>query len=187
MTDSTAQTKPRMLAMYNQTIQAQLMERFGYKNVMQAPRIQKIVINMGLGDAVSNPKIIDSAVIELGAITGQKPVVTRAKKSIASFKLREGMPIGCRVTLRRERMWEFLDRLITLSLPRVRDFRGVSGKAFDGAGNYTLGLKEQIVFPEIDFDKVDKVKGMNITVVTTARTNEEAKELLKALGMPFRN
>lgn len=187
MTDSTAQTKPRMLAMYNETIQAQLMERFGYKNVMQAPRIQKIVINMGLGEAVSNPKIIDSAVIELGAITGQKPVVTRAKKSIATFKLREGMPIGCRVTLRRDRMWEFLDRLITLSLPRVRDFRGVSGKAFDGAGNYTLGLKEQIVFPEIDFDKVDKVKGMNITVVTTAGTNEEAKELLKALGMPFRN
>jgi large subunit ribosomal protein L5 len=176
-----------MLAMYNETIQAQLMERFGYKNVMQAPRIQKIVINMGLGEAVSNPKILDSAVIELGAITGQKPVVTRAKKSIAGFKLREGMPIGCRVTLRRDRMWEFLDRLITLSLPRVRDFRGVSGKAFDGAGNYTLGLKEQIVFPEIDFDKVDKVKGMNITVVTTAGTNEEAKELLKALGMPFRN
>ncbi len=187
MTDSTAQTKPRMLAMYKQTIQPQLMEQFGYKNVMQAPRIQKIVINMGLGEAVANPKILDSAVIELGAITGQKPVVTRAKKSIAGFKLREGMPIGCRVTLRRDRMWEFLDRLITLSLPRVRDFRGVSGKAFDGAGNYTLGLKEQIVFPEIDFDKVDKVKGMNITVVTTASTNEEAKVLLKALGMPFRN
>ena len=187
MTDSTTQTKPRMLAMYNQTIRAQLMEQFGYKNVMQAPRIQKIVINMGLGEAVANPKILDSAVIELGAITGQKPVVTRAKKSIAGFKLREGMPIGCRVTLRRDRMWEFLDRLITLSLPRVRDFRGVSGKAFDGAGNYTLGLKEQIVFPEIDFDKVDKVKGMNITVVTTAGTNEEAKVLLKALGMPFRN
>lgn len=187
MTDSTTQTSPRMQALYNKTIQPALMEQFGYKNVMQAPKITKIVINMGLGEAVANPKILDSAVLELGAIAGQKPVVTRAKKSIAGFKLREGMPIGCRVTLRRDRMWEFLDRLITLSLPRVRDFRGVSGKAFDGAGNYTLGLKEQIVFPEIDFDKVDKVKGMNITVVTTASTNEEAKALLKALGMPFRN
>lgn len=187
MTDSTTQTSPRMQALYNKTIQPALMEKFGYKNVMQAPKISKIVINMGLGEAVANPKILDSAVLELGAIAGQKPVITRAKKSIAGFKLREGMPIGCRVTLRRDRMWEFLDRLITLSLPRVRDFRGVSGKAFDGAGNYTLGLKEQIVFPEIDFDKVDKVKGMNITVVTTAGTNEEAKELLKALGMPFRN
>jgi large subunit ribosomal protein L5 len=178
---------PRMQEIYNSTVHPELMKRFGYKNVMQAPRIEKIVLNMGLGDATSNPKIIDSAVNELGAITGQKPVVTRAKKSIAGFKLREGMPIGCRVTLRRERMWEFLDRLITFSLPRVRDFRGVSGKAFDGAGNYTLGLKEQIVFPEIDFDKVDKVKGMNITVVTSANTNEEAKELLRGLGMPFRN
>lgn len=180
-------TAPRMQAFYKQTVHAKLTERFGYKNTMQVPRITKIVINMGLGEAVSNPKVMDSAVLELGAITGQKPVVTRAKKSIAGFKLREGMPIGCRVTLRRERMWEFLDRLITLSLPRVRDFRGVSGKAFDGAGNYTLGLKEQIVFPEINFDKVDKVKGMNITVVTSAKTNEEAKELLAALGMPFRN
>lgn len=178
---------PRMQEMYNKTVHPALMERFGYKNTMQVPKIQKIVVNMGLGEAVSNPKIMDSAVLELAAITGQKPVVTRAKKSIAGFKLREGMPIGCRVTLRREIMWEFLDRLITLSLPRVRDFRGISGKAFDGAGNYTLGLKEQIVFPEINFDKVDKVKGMNITVVTSARTNEEAKELLTALGMPFRN
>jgi large subunit ribosomal protein L5 len=178
---------PRMLQFYKQTVHAKLTERFGYKNTMEVPRIEKIVINMGLGEAVSNPKVMDSAVLELSAITGQKPVVTRAKKSIAGFKLREGMPIGCRVTLRRERMWEFLDRLITLSLPRVRDFRGVSGKAFDGAGNYTLGLKEQIVFPEINFDKVDKIKGMNITVVTSAKTNEEAKELLTALGMPFRN
>jgi large subunit ribosomal protein L5 len=178
---------PRMQGIYLQSVQPELMKRFGYKNIMQVPRIEKVVVNMGLGDAVSNPKIIDSAVNELGNITGQKPVVTRAKKSIAGFKLREGMPIGCRVTLRRERMWEFLDRLITFSLPRVRDFRGVSGKAFDGAGNYTLGLKEQIVFPEIDFDKVDKVKGMNITVVTSAKTNEEAKELLRGLGMPFRN
>jgi large subunit ribosomal protein L5 len=178
---------PRMQELYNKTIQPKLIEHFGYKNVMQAPRIKKVVINMGLGDAVANPKILDSAVTELAAIAGQKPVITRAKKSIAGFKLREGMPIGCRVTLRRERMWEFLDRLITLSLPRVRDFRGVSGKAFDGAGNYTLGLKEQIVFPEINFDKVDKIKGMNITVVTSAGTNEEAKELLSQLGMPFRN
>ena len=182
-----AKKSPRMQDIYRPSVQPELMKRFGYKNVMQAPRITKIVVNMGLGDAVSNPKIMDSAVNELGNITGQKPVVTRAKKSIAGFKLREGMPIGCCVTLRRERMWEFLDRLITLSLPRVRDFRGVSGKAFDGAGNYTLGLKEQIVFPEIDFDKVDKVKGMNITVVTSAKTNEEAKELLRGLGMPFRN
>jgi large subunit ribosomal protein L5 len=142
---------------------------------------------MGLGEAVSNPKLIESAVTEMAAITGQKPVVTRAKKSIATFKLREGMPIGVKVTLRREKMWEFFDRLVTLSLPRVRDFRGTSPRAFDGAGNYTLGLKEQIVFPEINFDKVDKVKGMNVTMVTTAKTNEEAKELLGALGMPFRS
>ncbi len=188
MSEATAKkAAPRMQERYRQTVSAQLKERFGYKNPMEIPRIEKIVVNMGLGEAVANPKILDSAVLELGAITGQKPVVTRAKKSIAGFKLREGMPIGCRVTLRRERMWEFLDRLITLSLPRVRDFRGVSGKAFDGAGNYTLGLKEQIVFPEINFDKVDKVKGMNITVVTSAKTNEEAKELLAGLGMPFRN
>jgi large subunit ribosomal protein L5 len=183
----TQTTKPRMLQMYEKTVVPRLGERFGYKNIMQTPKITKIVINMGLGDAVANPKIIDSAVIELSTIAGQKPVITRGKKSIAGFKLREGMPIGCCVTLRRDRMWEFLDRLITFSLPRVRDFRGVSGRAFDGAGNYTLGLKEQIVFPEIDFDKVDKIKGMNITVVTTAKTNEEAKELLAGLGMPFRN
>jgi large subunit ribosomal protein L5 len=163
------------------------MKRFGYKNPMQVPRVRKIVVNMGLGEAVGNPKLIDGAVADLSAITGQKPVVTRAKKSIATFKLREGMPIGAKVTLRRERMWEFLDRLVSLSLPRVRDFRGISPRAFDGAGNYTLGLKEQIVFPEIDFDKVDKIKGMNITVVTTAGSNEEAKELLGQLGMPFRS
>ena len=184
---SDAVSKPRMLDLYEKTVRAKLKEQFGYKNVMETPKIEKIVINMGLGDAVANPKLIDSAVSELGAIAGQKPVVTRARKSIAGFKLREGMPIGCAVTLRRDRMWEFLDRLITLSLPRVRDFRGVSGKAFDGAGNYTLGLKEQIVFPEIDFDRVDKIKGMNITVVTTAKTNAEAKALLTGLGMPFRN
>lgn len=184
---SEAKSAPRLLALYDKTVQKKLIERFGYKNVMQVPRIQKVVINMGLGEATSNPKLIDSAVVELSAITGQKPVVTRAKKSIATFKLRENMPIGVMVTLRKERMWEFLDRLITLSLPRVRDFRGVSPRAFDGAGNYTLGLKEQIVFPEIDFDRVDKIKGMNITVVTSAKTNEEAKELLGQLGMPFRN
>jgi len=183
----TQTTKPRMLQMYEKTVVPRLGERFGYKNIMQTPKITKIVINMGLGDATANPKIIDSAVAELATISGQKPIITRGKKSIAGFKLREGMPIGCCVTLRRDRMWEFLDRLITFSLPRVRDFRGVSGRAFDGAGNYTLGLKEQIVFPEIDFDKVDKIKGMNITVVTTAQTNEEAKELLLGLGMPFRN
>jgi large subunit ribosomal protein L5 len=154
---------------------------------MQLPRLKTIVINMGLGEAVGNPKLIDAAVSEMTAFAGQKPVVTRAKKSIATFKLREGMPIGVKVTLRRERMWEFLDRLVTLALPRVRDFRGVNPKGFDGAGNYTLGLKEQIVFPEIDFDKVEKIKGMNITFVTTADTDEEAKELLAALGMPFRS
>lgn len=187
MSETASKTHPRLQKVYEDKVRQKLAERFGYKNVMQTPRIQKVVINMGLGDAVANPKIIDSAVTELSAITGQRPVVTRAKKSIAGFKLRENMPIGCMVTLRRDRMWEFLDRLITLSLPRVRDFRGVSGRAFDGAGNYTLGLKEQIVFPEIDFDKVDKIKGMNITVVTSAKTNEEAKELLSQLGMPFRN
>ncbi|MEZ4220788.1 MAG: 50S ribosomal protein L5 [Polyangiaceae bacterium] len=164
-----------------------LMKRFGYKNPMQVPRITKVVVNMGLGEAVGNPKLVDSAVAEMAAITGQKPVVTRAKKSIANFKLREGMPIGAMVTLRKERMWEFLDRLITLSLPRVRDFRGVSPRAFDGAGNYTLGLREQIVFPEINFDRVDKIKGMNVTINSTATRDEEARELLKLLGMPFRN
>ena len=178
---------PRLRDRYRKDVVPALMKRFGYKNPMQVPRVKKIVVNMGLGEAVANPKIVDGAVAELTAITGQKPVVTRAKKSIATFKLREGMPIGAKVTLRRERMWEFLDRLVSLSLPRVRDFRGVSPRAFDGAGNYTLGLKEQIVFPEIDFDKVDRIKGMNITVVTTAETNEEAKELLGQLGMPFRS
>ena len=179
--------KPRVRDRYTTEVVPSLMKRFNYKNPMQVPRLRKIVVNMGLGEAVSNPKLIESAVTEMAAITGQKPVVTRAKKSIATFKLREGMPIGVKVTLRREKMWEFFDRLVTLSLPRVRDFRGTSPRAFDGAGNYTLGLKEQIVFPEINFDKVDKVKGMNVTMVTTAKTNEEAKELLGALGMPFRS
>lgn len=178
---------PRLRDKYKKDTVPALMKRFNYTNPNQVPRLRKIVINMGLGEAVANPKIIDSAVTEMTAITGQKPVVTRSKKSIANFKLRQGLPIGVMVTLRKERMWEFLDRLVTLSLPRVRDFRGTSSRAFDGAGNYTLGLKEQIVFPEIDFDKVDKVKGMNITIVTSAETNEEAKELLGQLGMPFRS
>ena len=186
MSENTEYT-PRMRAKYAKESVPALMKRFGYTNSMQVPRLQKIVVNMGLGEAVSNPKLVDAAVQELTSITGQKPVVTRAKKAIATFKLRQGMPIGAMVTLRRERMWEFLDRLITLALPRVRDFRGPSNKAFDGAGNYTLGLKEQIVFPEIDFDKVEKIKGMNITFVTTAETDEEAKELLSNLGMPFRS
>ena len=178
---------PRLAERYRTEIAPKLMKRFGYKNQMQLPRLRKIVVNVGLGEATANPKLIESTVQEVTAITGQKPVVTRARKSIANFKLRQGMPIGVMVTLRRERMWEFLDRLVSISLPRVRDFRGVSGRAFDGAGNYTLGLKEQIVFPEINFDKVDKVKGMNITIVTSAESNEEAKELLAQLGMPFRS
>lgn len=178
---------PRLVERYKSDIAPKLMKRFGYKNQMQLPRLKKIVVNVGLGEATANPKLIESTVQEVAAITGQKPVVTRARKSIANFKLRQDMPIGVMVTLRRERMWEFFDRLVSISLPRVRDFRGVSSRAFDGAGNYTLGLKEQIVFPEINFDKVDKVKGMNITIVTTAENNEEAKELLAQLGMPFRS
>jgi large subunit ribosomal protein L5 len=165
---------------------AALIKQFSYKNPNQVPRLQKIVVNMGLGQAVTNPKIIDSAVDELRALTGQKPVVTRAKKAIASFKLREGIPIGAMVTLRRERMWEFLDRLVTVALPRTRDFRGISRRAFDGKGNYTLGLKEQIIFPEIDYDRIDVIKGLNISFVTSAKTDEEGRALLQHLGMPFR-
>jgi large subunit ribosomal protein L5 len=182
-----ADYEPRLRERYKKDVIPALMKRFGYTNHMQVPRLQKIVVNMGLGEAVANPKIVDAAVVELTAIAGQKPVVTKAKKAIATFKLREGMPIGAMVTLRRERMWDFMDRLVTLGLPRVRDFRGTSAKAFDGAGNYTLGLKEQIVFPEIDFDRVEKIKGMNVTFVTSAETDEEAKELLAQLGMPFRS
>ncbi len=163
-----------------------MMQEFRYGSPMQAPRVEKIVINLGLGEAIQNIKLLESASAELTAIAGQKPVVTRAKKSIAAFKLREGMPIGCMVTLRRERMYFFLDKLVNVVLPRVRDFRGVSEKAFDGRGNYTLGIREQIIFPEIDYDKIDKVKGMNITIVTNARTDEEGKFLLKLLGMPFK-
>ena len=162
-----------------------LMSKFNYKSVMQVPKLDKIVINMGVGDAVQNAKALDIAVEELATITGQKPVVTRAKKSIAGFRLREGMPIGAKVTLRGERMYEFLDKLVSVSLPRVRDFRGISKKAFDGRGNYTLGVKEQLIFPEIDYDKVSKVRGMDIVIVTTANTDEEARELLTQFGMPF--
>ena len=177
---------PRFIAKYKDVAIPALQKQFEYKNVNEVPRLQKIVVNMGLGQAVTNPKIIDSGVDELQALTGQKPVVTRAKKAIASFKLREGIPIGCMVTLRREKMWEFLDRLITVALPRTRDFRGVSRRAFDGAGNYTLGLKEQIIFPEIDYDRIDVIKGLNISFVTTAKTDEEGRALLQAMGMPFR-
>ena len=175
----------RLRQKYENEVKNQMVEKFGYKSVMQIPTIDKIVINMGIGDAVSNSKVLDEAVAELAVITGQKPVITRAKKSIAGFRLREGMPIGCKVTLRGERMYDFLDKLVSISLPRVRDFRGVSKKSFDGRGNYTLGVKEQLIFPEIDFDKVNKVRGMDIVVVTTANTDEEARELLTQLGMPF--
>jgi large subunit ribosomal protein L5 len=177
---------PRLQGKYKKEVVPALMKRFNYTNVMQVPRLKSIVLNMGLGEAVGNPKMVDAAVSELTQITGQKPVVTRAKKSIATFKLREGMPIGAKVTLRRERMWEFFDRLVTLGLPRVRDFRGTSAKAFDGAGNYTLGLKEQIVFPEIDFDKVEKIHGMDITIVTSTDRDDLAMALLRELGWPFR-
>lgn len=175
----------RLKEKYVKEIIPALVEKFNYTSVMQAPKIDKIVINMGVGDAVSNAKNLEKAVEELTVISGQKPVVTKAKKSIAGFRLREGMPIGAKVTLRGERMYDFLDKLVTVSLPRVRDFRGVSKKAFDGRGNYTLGIKEQLIFPEVEYDKVDKVRGMDIVIVTTAKTDEESKELLTQLGMPF--
>ncbi|MFI5288013.1 MAG: 50S ribosomal protein L5 [Polyangia bacterium] len=177
----------RLRVLFDKEIGPKLLGELGLKNRMQLPRLRKITINMGLGEAVSNPKILDSAVEELQAIAGQKVVVTKAKKSIATFKLREGQKIGCMVTLRRDRMYEFFDRLVTLALPRVRDFKGVSPKAFDGRGNYSLGIKEQIIFPEINFDKVDKIKGLNVSIVTSAGTDENARALLKALGMPFRS
>ena len=176
----------RLREYYRKECVPRMMQEFRYPSPMQVPRLEKIVINLGLGEAIQNIKLLESAQDELAAISGQKPVVTKAKRSIAAFKLREGMPIGCMVTLRRDRMYFFLDKLLNVVLPRVRDFRGVSGKAFDGRGNYTLGVKEQIIFPEIDYDKIDKVKGMNITIVTTARTDEEGKFLLSLLGMPFR-
>ena len=173
--------------LYQENVIPALMKRFGYQNRMEVPRLEKVVINMGLGEAIQNIKILDSAVQELSQITGQKPIITKAKKSIAQFKLRTGMPIGCMVTLRKERMYEFFNRLVNVALPRVRDFKGLSGKSFDGRGNYALGIREQLIFPEIHYDKIDKVKGMNIIIVTTAKTDEEGKELLKLLGMPFRN
>ena len=176
----------RLKQRYEKEVIAALKKEFGYTNVMAIPKIEKVVVNMGLGEATQNAKIVDTGVDELGKITGQKPVVTRAKKSIAQFKVRKGMPIGTMVTLRGERMWEFLDRLISVALPRVRDFRGVSQRGFDGRGNYTLGLKDQLLFPEIDYMKVDKARGMNISVVTTAKTDEESRKLLQLLGMPFR-
>jgi large subunit ribosomal protein L5 len=177
----------KMKDVYQEKAVPALMKRFGYQNRMEVPRLDKIVINMGLGEAIQNIKILDSAVQELSQITGQKPIITKAKKSIAQFKLRTGMPIGCMVTLRKERMYEFFSRLVNIALPRVRDFKGVSGKSFDGRGNYSLGIREQLIFPEIHYEKIDKVKGMNIIIVTTAKTDEEGKELLKLLGMPFRN
>jgi len=176
----------RLHVRYSKDIVPALMKHFSYKNIMAVPKLEKIVINMGLGEAIANAKILDVAVDELGRIAGQRPVITRAKKSIANFKLRQNMPIGAAVTLRGERMFEFLDRLVSIVLPRVRDFRGVSMKSFDGRGNYTLGLRDQLIFPEIPYEKVDKIRGMNVTVVTTARTDDEARELLKQLGMPFR-
>ncbi len=176
---------PRLKDKYEKEVVPALMREFGYKNIMEVPRITKVVLNMGLGEAVQEPKVIDRAMEELARIAGQRPYVRRAKKSIAAFKLRKGMPIGVAVTLRKDRMWEFLDRLVNLALPRVRDFRGVSDSSFDGRGNYTLGLKEQIIFHEIDYDKVDKVRGLSVTVVTTAETDEEARALLAKLGMPF--
>lgn len=177
----------RLQERYKAEIVPALIEKFNYTSIMQAPKISKIVVNIGAGDAVQNPKVLDDAVNELAQITGQKPLITKAKKSIATFKLREGMPIGCKVTLRGEKMFNFFDKLITIALPRVRDFRGVNPRGFDGRGNYTLGVKEQLIFPEIDYDKVSKIRGMDIVIVTTANTDQEALELLKQFGMPFKH
>lgn len=177
----------RLRARYLEEIAPQLRKEFNYKNPMQVPRLSKVVVNMGLGDAIQDGKVLDSSAEELGILTGQKPVITKARKSIAAFKLREGMSIGARVTLRGDRMYEFLDRLMNIALPRVRDFRGISGKSFDGRGNFAIGIREQVIFPEIDYDKVDKIRGLGVSVVTTARTDEEGKALLKRLGMPFRD
>ena len=175
----------RLKEKYTSEVAKAMMEKFGYKNVMEIPKIEKVVLNMGIGEAVANPKVIDSAVADMTLISGQKPVVTRAKKSVAAFKIRAGMPIGAKVTLRGERMYYFVDKLFNVALARVRDFRGVSPKSFDGRGNYTLGIKEQLIFPEIEYDKVDKIRGMDIIIVTNAKTDEEARELLKLMGMPF--
>lgn len=177
----------RLHQYYKETVVGQLMQQFGYKSVMEVPRIDKVVLNMGVGEAVADKKVMDNAVGDMQKIAGQKPAVTRARKSIATFKIRTGYPIGCKVTLRRAQMYEFLDRLISVAMPRIRDFRGVSGKAFDGRGNYNLGVKEQIIFPEIDYDKIDALRGMNITISTTAKTDEEGRALLAAFKFPFRN
>ncbi len=177
----------RLKTYYEKEVAPALVKRFGYKNRMEVPKLEKIVINMGLGDAIQNIKILDNAVQELSAIVGQKPVITKAKKSIATFKLRKGMPIGCMVTLRQNRMYEFFDRLVSAAIPRIRDFRGISPKSFDGRGNFSMGIKEQFIFPEVEYDKIEKVMGMNITVITSAKTDDEARELLKLMGVPFRS
>ncbi|HQL91018.1 MAG TPA: 50S ribosomal protein L5 [Syntrophales bacterium] len=177
----------RLKDYYKSEVVPAMMKQFGYRNPMQVPRLEKIIVNMGLGEAIQNVKILESASAEIGALTGQKPVITKARKSIATFKLRKGMSIGCMVTLRKERMYEFFDRLVNVALPRIRDFRGIPPSSFDGRGNFAMGIKEQFIFPEIDYDKIDKVKGMNVVIVTTARTDEEARHLLRLLGMPFRN
>ena len=176
----------RLREVYNTQVAEQLQSEFNYKNVMEMPKITKVTLNMGVGEAIGDKKLIENAVADLELVTGQKPIVTKARKSIAGFKVREGYPIGCKVTLRNERMWEFLDRLIDIAIPRIRDFRGLNPKAFDGRGNYSMGVKEQIIFPEIDYDKVDKIRGLDITVTTTAKTNEEGRALLKALNFPFK-
>jgi len=176
----------RLENLYKEEVVAKLKEEFGYKNIMEVPKITKITLNMGVGEALGDKKLLDSAVADMELISGQKVVITKARKSVAGFKVREGWPIGCKVTLRRDRMWEFMDRLVDIALPRVRDFRGINGKSFDGRGNYSMGVKEQIIFPEIDYDKVDKVRGMDVTITTTAKTNEEGRALLKALQFPFR-
>jgi large subunit ribosomal protein L5 len=177
----------RLSETYHKDLKPALTKEFSYKSPMEVPQLKKIILNMGLGEAIQNIKVLDTAMEELALIAGQRPIVTRARKSIASFKLREGMPIGCMVTLRRERMYDFFDKLVNVALPRVRDFRGLSDRSFDGRGNYTLGIKEHIIFPEIDYDKIDKIKGLNITIVTSAKTDEEGKSLLKMMGMPFRS
>jgi len=177
----------RLKDYYKSEVVPAMMKQFGYRNTMQVPRLEKIIVNMGLGEAIQNVKILESASAEIGALTGQKPVITKARKSIATFKLRKGMSVGCMVTLRKERMYEFFDRLVNVAIPRIRDFRGIPPSSFDGRGNFAMGIKEQFIFPEIDYDKIDKVKGMNVVIVTTARTDEEARHLLKLMGMPFRN
>ena len=185
MADATENYVPRLKQHYESVLRPELLDKFGYDNPMRVPKLEKIVVNMGIGEAIADSKKLDSAIGELAAITGQKPIVSKAKRSVANFKLREGMSIGCKVTLRRTRMYEFLDRLVTVAMPRVRDFRGLSDRSFDGRGNYSLGLKEQIVFPEIDYDRIDQIRGMDVTIVTTANTDEEAKALLEGFDFPF--